>query len=309
MLRRLFLALSESERLRDWLVRTRVSRQAARRFVAGEELSQALEVTRALAGQGIKTTLDHLGENTHTAQEAQAAAGEYLKILEAIQQNGLEANVSLKLSQMGLEVDEELCYQNLARIAAKAQESGSFVRIDMEGSDTTERTLRLYERLRAAGYEQVGVVIQAYLRRSEQDIRRLIACGGAVRLCKGAYAEPPEVAFASKREVNQSYRRLLALLFSEEAEAKGVQVAIATHDAALIGWARQLLTERAIPAEQYEFQMLYGIRRDLQRQLAQAGYPVRVYVSYGQEWYPYFMRRLAERPANLFFLLRQLGRG
>ncbi|HED03791.1 MAG TPA: proline dehydrogenase [Candidatus Fraserbacteria bacterium] len=309
MLRRLFLALSESERLRDWLVRTRVSRRAARRFVAGEELSQALEVTRVLAGQGIKTTLDHLGENTHTVQEAQAAAGEYLKILESVRQNGLEANVSLKLSQMGLEIDEELCYQNLAQIVAEAQESGSFVRIDMEGSDTTERTLRLYERLRTAGYERVGVVIQAYLRRSEADIRRLIARGASVRLCKGAYAELPGVAFASKHKVDQNYRQLLSLLLGEEAEAKGVQVAIATHDAALINWAKQLIQERASSTEQYEFQMLYGIRRDLQRQLAQAGYPVRVYVSYGQEWYPYFMRRLAERPANLFFLLRQLGRG
>jgi len=277
--------------------------------VAGEQLSEAVKVTQALNAQGIKTTLDHLGENTHTAQEAQAAAGEYLKILAAIQQNGLEANVSLKLSQMGLALDEELCYRNLAQIVAEAQASGSFVRIDMEGSDSTERTLRLYERLRAVGYDRVGVVIQAYLRRSEEDIRRLIVRGGAVRLCKGAYAEPPEVAFASKREVNRNYRRLLSLLLSEEAQALDVHTAIATHDAALINWAKRLIKERAIPARRYEFQMLYGIRRDLQRQLAQDGYPVRVYVSYGQEWYPYFMRRLAERPANLFFLLRQLVHG
>lgn len=308
-MRRLLLALSENEWLRRRLSRFELSRRAARRFVAGENLSEAIEATRALNAQGIAATLDHLGENTRSAQEARTAAAEYLEILDAIQESRLHANVSLKLTQMGLDVDEALCYENVSRILERARGYGNFVRLDMEGSAYTDRTLALYERLRNAGHEHVGVVIQAYLRRSEADIKKLISRGAAVRLCKGAYAEPPTLAFMSKREVDENYRRLLALLLSEEARAQGVRAAIATHDEALITWAKQLIQERAVPHEAFEFQMLYGIRRDLQQELAREGYRVRVYVSYGEHWYPYFMRRLAERPANIFFLLRQLPRG
>lgn len=307
-MRRLLLALSESEGLRRWLSRSKLSRRAARRFVAGETLSEAIEVTRALNAQGIEATLDHLGENTRSASEARSAADEYLDILDAINKDHLQSHASLKLTQMGLDVDEGLCYENVARIVERARDYGNFVRIDMESSAHIDRTLALYERLRDAGHRQVGLVIQAYLRRSEADIKRLIPRGAAVRLCKGAYAEPPALAFASKREVDENYRRLLSLLLSKEALGQGARTAIATHDERLIAWARRWADERAVPREAFEFQMLYGIRRGLQQELTRAGYRVRVYVSYGQHWYPYFMRRLAERPANIFFLLRQLPR-
>jgi proline dehydrogenase len=308
-MRRLLLVLSESERLRLWLSRSKLSRRAARRFVAGEILSEAIEATRVLNAQGIEATLDHLGENTRSPAEARSAADEYLGILDAINKNHLRSHASLKLTQMGLDVDEGLCYEHVARIVERARDYGNFVRIDMESSAYTDRTLALYERLRDAGHQQVGLVIQAYLRRSEADIKRLMARGVSVRLCKGAYAEPPALAFASKHEVNENYRRLLSLLLSKEALTQGTRTAIATHDETLIAWARRWVDEHAIPREAFEFQMLYGIRRDLQQELTQAGYRVRVYVSYGQHWYPYFMRRLAERPANIFFLLHQLPRG
>jgi proline dehydrogenase len=308
-MRRLLLALSENDRLRQHLSRFELWRRASRRFVAGETLREAIAATQALNAQGITATLDHLGEHTQSAQEARSAADEYLSILDAIAQNHLQSHASLKLTQMGLDVDQTLCYENLTRILDRARRYGNFVRIDMEGSNHTERTLALYERLRDAGYDNVGIVIQAYLRRSETDIKRLIARGVSIRLCKGAYAEPATLAFPSKREVNENYRRLCSLLLSQEARQKGVRAAIATHDEALINWAKRFVAEQAIPRETFEFQLLYGIRRDLQQALAKGGYPVRVYVSYGEHWYPYYMRRLAERPANLFFLLRQLGRG
>lgn len=308
LLRSLILRLSRSERVKRWMTTFPPARRAARRFVAGEELPEAIAAVRALNARGLMATIDHLGENTRTREEALRAAEEYLRILDAVEEHRLNANVSLKLTQMGLDVDEELCYQNVRRIVEYARERRNFVRIDMESSAYTDRTLTLYERLREEGYSNVGVVIQAYLYRSERDVERLIELGANVRLCKGAYAEPPSVAFPKKRDVDRNFLKLLAKLWSPEAQARGVYVAVATHDARILEWARRYARDRKIPTEAFEFQMLYGVRRDLQLQLAQAGYRVRVYVSYGREWYPYFMRRLAERPANLAFLVRNLLR-
>jgi proline dehydrogenase len=309
MFRRLLLSLARSERVRNWVVSFPPSKRAARRFVAGETLSEAIAVVQALNGQGLLAILDHLGENTQTREEAVRAAQEYLRILDAIQQDGLRSYISLKLTQMGLDIDEELCFENLRGIVERARQYENFVRIDMESSAYTERTLRIYERLRQSGYTNVGVVIQAYLRRSRGDVKRLMRMGANIRLCKGAYAEPPSVAFPSKRTVNKSFLELLGLLWSPAARKSGTYVAIATHDERIIRWAKEFAQAYKIPKEHFEFQMLYGIRRDLQSSLAQEGYRVRVYVSYGREWYPYFMRRLAERPANLLFLARQFLRG
>lgn len=308
ILRSVILGWSRSERLRRWMTTLPPARRAARRFVAGETLAEAIEAVRTLNDRGLLATLDHLGENTRNREEALRAAEEYLRVLDAIEEHKLQANVSLKLTQMGLDVEEDLCYENVRTIAQHARELGNFVRIDMESSAYTDRTLHLYERLRRAGYDNVGVVIQAYLYRSERDIERLIELGANIRLCKGAYAEPPEVAFPKKRDVNRNFVQLLARLWSPEAQARGVTVAVATHDPKILAWAQRYARDHKIPVEAFEFQMLYGIRRDLQLQLAEAGYSVRIYVSYGQEWYPYFMRRLAERPANLWFLARNLLR-
>lgn len=285
-----------------------LSRRAARRFIAGETLSEALPVVRALNEHDILATLDHLGENVQTREKAISAAQEYLKILDAIQENRLNSNVSLKLTQMGLDLSEELCFENLKGILERARLYGNFVRIDMEGSAYTDRTLKLYERLRQAGYENVGVVIQAYLYRSHADVERLIELGANVRLCKGAYAEPPSIAFPKKRDVDRNFRELLQMLWSLPARENGAYVAIATHDQRLIEWAKHFAQAHEIPKDGFEFQMLHGIRRDLQGSLAREGYRVRVYVPYGQDWYPFFMRRLAERPANLLFLARHLFR-
>jgi len=304
ILRSAILRLSQSGRVRRWMSTVPAARRAARRFVAGEELPEAIGAVRTLNAQGLMATIDHLGENTRTREEAVRAAQEYVRILDAIEEHRLDANVSLKLTQMGLDVDEELCHENVRRIVEHARERGNFVRIDMESSAYTDRTLALYERLREEGYANVGVVIQAYLYRSERDAERLIERGANIRLCKGAYAEPPDVAFPKKRDVDRNFLKLLAKLWSPEAQARGVYVAVATHDPKILEWARRYARDRKIPTEAFEFQMLYGVRRDLQRRLVEAGYRVRIYVSYGQEWYPYFMRRLAERPANLWFLVR-----
>jgi proline dehydrogenase len=307
MLRGLLLALARSDRARRWLMTFPPSQRAARRFVAGDTLAEALEAVRALNERGLLATLDHLGENTHTPEEAVCAAQEYLRLLEAIHGHNLRSHVSLKLTQMGLDVSEELCFENVKRILELAQRVGIFVRIDMEGSAYTDRTLQLYERLHAAGYgRSVGVVIQAYLHRSRRDVERLVQRGANVRLCKGAYAEPPSIAFSRKRDVDQNYRELLERLWSAAALANGVYTAVATHDERIIHWAIRRAQMHQIPTDRFEFQMLYGIRQDLQERLIHEGYRVRIYVSYGREWYPYFMRRLAERPANLLFLARHV---
>lgn len=306
MLRSLFVALSQSARARQLVMSFPLSRRFARRFVAGEKLEEAITVIRRLNGRGLLATFDRLGENVKTADEAIGSADDYVRLLDAIEQHRLRSNVSLKLTQLGLDVDEGLCLQNLRRILDQARRYQNFVRIDMEGSAYTQRTLDTYFQLRAEGYDNVGVVIQSYLYRSADDVRRLSECGAKVRICKGAYSEPPDIAYPRKADVDENYRRLVEIMWSEGALAKGAYAALATHDEKLIRWAKDEAARRGIRQDQFEFQMLYGIRRERQVQLANEGYRFRVYVPYGTQWYPYFMRRLGERPANLLFLLKNL---
>lgn len=288
--------------MRSAFSRYRFAQRAARRFIAGERLEDALTVVRELNAKKILATLNHLGENTTNEAKAVAATDEYLKILEAIAKEGLQSEASLKLTQMGLDISQELCLHNMHRILERAR--GNFVCIDMESSAYTDRTLDIYEMLHRESFDNVGAVIQSYLRRSERDVERLIEWDGKVRLCKGAYQEPPEIAFPKKRDVDANYIKLLEKLF----RTQSVYLAVATHDERLICWTKEYVQANKIPRDRFEFQMLYGIRRDLQIKLAEEGYRVRVYVSYGTHWYPYFMRRIAERPANLLFLLKHLVR-
>jgi len=301
MLRPIFLALSRKRGLAEFALRHAVLKRAALRFVAGERLADAVSAIGALNAAGLAATLDFLGENTTTPAAASASAETYAGILDELHRTRVDSNLSLKLTQLGLDLDEGLCETLLAGILDRA--GATFVRIDMEGSPYTERTLRLFERLWTAGHRNVGVVIQSYLRRSEADVERLIALGIRVRLVKGAYAEPPSVAFPRKRDVDAAFARLAERLLRD-----GVYPAIATHDERLIAAAREVATAYGIAPDRFEFQMLYGIRRDLQIRLRREGYRVRVYVPFGGEWYPYFMRRLAERPANVVFLVGSLLR-
>jgi proline dehydrogenase len=305
LMRSLFLALSRSSRLREMTVRFSPARTMVRRFVAGERLEEAIDAVRNLNRQGLLATLDHLGENVTSETEARDATTEVLDALDAIEAGGLQSGVSVKLTQLGLDLSPALATENLARIVARAAKAGRFVRIDMESLDYVQPTLDLFEAL-WDHYRNVGVVIQSYLRRSGDDVARLVRLGASVRLVKGAYDEPPEVAYPDKADTDASFVRLMEALFSDQAQANGVFPAIATHDTRLIDWARDHTRQRGIPPDRFEFQMLYGIRTRLQRQLAAEGYRLRAYVPYGRQWYPYFMRRLAERPANVLFLLRNL---
>jgi len=277
-------------------------RRAVRRFVAGETIDDAINVIRELNAQGIVATLDHLGENVETQDDARRATDDYLKVLDAIGTSGVQSHVSVKLTALGLDLGDDLCRANVACILAKAKAIGAFVRIDMESIEYTDRTLAIYRSLHQE-FDNVGIVIQSYLYRSEADIAALCQEGAKVRLCKGAYKEPPDKAFPKKADVDASYVRLMKMLLSAEARAKGACGAIATHDPKMIEATRQYAAEQMVPRDEFEFQMLHGIRRDLQHELAADGYAMRVYVPYGTEWYPYFMRRLAERPANLWFVM------
>lgn len=307
LMRDVFLALSRSERLRQTMVHFGPARRMARRFVAGETLAEAISAVQALNGEGLLATLDHLGENVTTETEARDATTEALDLLDEIEASGVQSGISVKLTQLGLDLSPALAAENLERIVARAAQAGRFVRIDMESHEYIQPTLDLFDGLWGR-YENLGVVIQSYLYRSADDVARLAAMGASVRLVKGAYDEPPEVAYPAKADTDTNYVRLLELLFSDEARANGVFPAIATHDTALIDWAKEHTRRRGVALDRFEFQMLYGIRAGLQRQLSAEGYRVRAYVPYGEQWYPYFMRRLAERPANLVFLLRNLLR-
>ncbi len=301
MLRKTLLFLSERERARDLLLRLPAARRAADRFVAGESLHDALATARALNEAGFRVTLDYLGESVSDRPEACRAAEAYRESLEAIARSEAASTISLKLTQLGLEVDEAFCAENLRGIVRRAAELESFVRIDMEGSAHTEATLRVFRQV-FAEHRNVGVVIQSYLRRSEADVAELVRLGAPVRLCKGAYDEPPSVAFQDRAEVDASFVRLMRMLLDG-----GTPTAIATHDGAMIEATLRHVGDRGIPADAFEFQMLYGVRRDEQARLVEAGWGMRIYVPYGDQWYPYFMRRMAERPANLWFVLRALA--
>ncbi len=297
--------MSNSDDLQNIALHNGTARKFALRFVAGETLSQAVSAIEALNKQGITATFDHLGENISTEAEARAAADSYIEVLKRIESSKINSNVSLKLTQMGMDIDEDLCFQNVARICACARDFNNFVRIDMESSAYTDRTLAIFRRLwHESGYRNVGVVLQAYLYRTEQDVKEMNKLGARVRLCKGAYNEPESVAFPKKADVDANYARLVRLLLTE-----GNYPGIATHDTRLIEYTKRFAEKRKVDKSKFEFQMLYGIRRKEQLALTQLGYNMRVYVPYGQEWYPYFMRRLAERPANVVFIVGNLFKG
>jgi proline dehydrogenase len=276
----------------------------ARRFVAGESVEEAIAGVADLAARGFLLTLDYLGESVATTEEAAAATAEYLHILDAIVASGIERNVSLKLTQLGLDVDRATCVDNLRRILEPADRHGFFVRIDMENSPYTEVTLQILETLWQQGHRQVGTVVQSCLLRTDEDVRRLNALGARVRLVKGAYKESKAVAYQRKAEVDAAFVRQMQVLLDE-----GTYPAIATHDEAMIAATKQHAAERGFPQDRFEFQMLYGIRRDLQAALVAEGYRVRVYVPYGRQWFQYFMRRLGERPANIGFVLKGVRGG
>jgi proline dehydrogenase len=277
-----------------------VSRRVARRFVAGEVLDDAVNAARGVNARGISASLDLLGENVSDEMSARRSMEGYLSIFDRIAQERLDANVSLKLTQLGLDLGDSLCLELVERIAAHAAARGNFLRIDMEGSAYTQRTLEIVKRVRAK-HSNVGTVVQAYLYRSEQDVQKLLQVGCRIRLCKGAYDELAEVAFPRKPDVDANYSKLMRMLLSS-----GIYHGIATHDPAMIQATKDFAREKNIGRDQFEFQMLYGIQTYLQEQLVREGYRVRVYIPYGTEWFPYFMRRLAERPANLMFFLRNL---
>ncbi|MGD0991158.1 MAG: proline dehydrogenase family protein [Gemmatimonadales bacterium] len=299
MLRKTFLYLSEQKTLREFAVKNPLARRFASRFVAGETLDTAAAAVRELNGRGISASLDVLGESVTAVDEARASAAMVVETQERIAAERLDCNVSVKLSQMGLDLDPGLCAENMRRILERGRDLGMFVRIDMESSAHTQRTLDLFEHefLPVHG-DRVGIVLQSYLRRTAADVDRLIGVRARIRLCKGAYDEPAAVAFPAKADVDRSYAELMERLLE-----RGNHPAVATHDPALIVHARQFVAARGIAPERFEFQMLYGVRRDLQEELQQAGYRVRVYVPFGTHWYPYFMRRLAERPANIAFIM------
>lgn len=302
MLRSLFLFLSRQRHLRQWVETSGVARQLSSRFVAGETLNDALRIGRKINSEGITLTVDHLGESVTSLAEAARARDVYVQTLAAIHQNAIRGNVSLKLTQFGLDLSEAECRSNVAMLVADAARMGNFVRVDMESSAYTERTLRLVEDLHAE-YGAVGTVIQSYLYRSRKDVERLCKRRIRIRLCKGAYLEHADVAFPLKADVDRNYVELMQLLLDE-----GEYPAIATHDDKIIGQTKAYAARMGIAASRFEFQMLYGIRRDLQRRLVSEGYGLRLYVPFGKAWYPYFMRRLAERPANVFFMARHMFR-
>ena len=304
-MRSFFLALSRSEWLQGLATGFGPARTMVRRFVAGETLQEAILAVQALNGEGLRATLDHLGENVASVIQAGGAAAEILDLVEAIEDSGIHSGVSVKLTQLGLDQSPALAAEHLERIVTRAAQAQRFVRIDMESYDYVQPTLDLFEDLWTR-HKNVGVVIQSYLYRSAEDVARLVELGASVRLVKGAYDEPPEVAYPDKADTDANFVRLMEQLFSQTALANGVFPAIATHDTTLIDWVQQHTRQHSIPPDRFEFQMLYGIRPGLQHQLASSGYRVRAYVPYGEQWYPYFMRRLAERPANVWFLLQNL---
>jgi proline dehydrogenase len=305
VLRSAFIALSHNRPIRSFSERSSLGNKLSSRFVAGLEIDDALRVAEQVNRQGMFVTLDSLGESVTTEAEALRSADVYHRLLDEISARKLKSNISVKLTQMGLTQDPALAERIAANLTQHARSTGNFVRIDMEDSSLTQVTMDIVQRLHAQPdmADAVGIVIQSYLFRSQSDIEQLIADGIRVRLCKGAYKEPPEVAFPRKADVDANYIKLANLLLQSP-----IYHGLATHDENMIAAAKSFAAAHNIPPSHFEFQMLFGVRRDLQRKLVAEGYNVRVYVPFGREWYPYFMRRLAERPANVFFIARQLLR-
>jgi proline dehydrogenase len=304
MLRQTFIFLSQSGLARGFVTRAPFASAAARRFVAGETVDDAIRAARELNGAGMTVTLDYLGEAVSDRAEATAAADQYLEIIDRIVTENIDGNVSLKLTQMGQDIEEEFLRTNVNRVLERAGEHDMFVRFDMESSDYVPRTLDFFSRLWDGGLRNIGVVLQSMLRRTEADVRWANERGIRVRLCKGAYAEPDAVAFPEKMDVDANFIRCARMLLEH-----GNYPGIATHDEAMIDATTAYARQNRIPPDRFEFQLLYGVRRDLQKRLVDEGWRVRVYIGFGTAWYPYFMRRLAERPANILFIAKQILRG
>lgn len=308
-LRELLLYLSGAGWARESVTAVPLAHQVANRFVAGETIARALEATRELNKNGMLVTLDYLGESVEETAVAIQARNQIITLLDRIAESGVEAGVSIKLSQLGLKLGQQLALDNARRILDRAKKHGNFIRIDMEESAMTDATLSIYHKLRdEEGYKNIGIVIQAYLYRSEADVQQLIDDGASVRLCKGAYAEPETIAFPEKGDTDTNYIRLMQLMFGKNAQENGLRLAIASHDERMIQATMDYANLANIEPSEFEFQMLYGVRRELQKQLVEKGYQVRVYIPYGEAWYPYFTRRLAERPANLWFFMSNFFR-
>lgn len=304
MLRELFIGLSTSRALRAFAEHSPIGQKMSRRFVAGVTVEELLGAAAAVNQRGMTVSVDNLGENVTNAEEARSSAQVYHQLLELITQRGLQANVSLKLTHMGLDVDAELARQLVCGLVDHAVRLDNFVRVDMEGSPYTQRTLELVHELHTRYPGRVGAVLQSYMRRSEADAEKLLASGIRIRLCKGAYKEPADIAFQKKSEVDANYMRLTKLLLKS-----GIYHGIATHDERIIQQTMRFAEAEKISHDSFEFQMLYGIRRDLQERIVRGLWNMRVYIPFGTEWYPYLMRRLAERPANVFFIAKNILRG
>lgn len=298
MIRRGLLYLSDSPGAKRILTGTPVTRSVSQRFVPGEGVDDVIQAARDANALGLKATANYLGEAVTNRDQARAAADTYVEVLDRIAAESLDANISLKFTQMGQDIDEAFLQENLGRVLDRARLGGTFIRFDMEGSDYTQRTLDAFEELWADGWRNIGVVLQAYLTRTAGDVRRMIELGARVRLCKGAYAEPPSVAYTDMSRIRSNFIELMQWLVAD-----GHYPGIATHDEAIIEATLQFVQREGIAADRFEFQMLYGVRRDLQRQLMDQGYNVRVYVPFGEKWYPYLMRRLAERPENVLMMV------
>jgi proline dehydrogenase len=298
VLREGLIYLSENQAVRRFATNAPGARTMARRFVAGETVEDGIRAARELNRAGLSVSLDYLGESVHSREEAAAAANTYLRMIDRIVAEKLDANVSLKLTQMGQDIDEGFLRENVGRVLDRARDADMFVRLDMESSAYTQRTIDFFRRIWDEGYHNVGIVLQSYMHRSADDVKLANALGARVRLCKGAYKEPEAVAFQRKEDVDGNFVALMRTLLSD-----GTYPGIATHDRAMIDATREHARTHRIDTSAFEFQMLYGVRRDLQQELRAAGYNMRVYVPFGEAWYPYLMRRMAERPANLLFIV------
>ncbi len=305
MFRSFFIYLSQRENFKNYIEKFPPTKKLVERFVAGESLEDAINVIRELNSKGIMVTLDKLGESVSDEEKIREVVEEYKRMLKRINEENLNSTISIKLTHLGLLVSEERAYDSVKEILEFAKGMNNKVCIDMENSPYTEKTLKIYERV-LKEFGNVGVAIQAYLRRTLDDLKRLSSMGAEVRLCKGAYKEPKEIAYQKKSEVDENYKKGLEILFSEESLKKGAYPCVATHDEKLIDFTYKLVKDRNISPEKFEFQMLYGIRRDLQEKIVKDGFRIRVYVPYGKDWYPYFMRRMGERPANLFFVIKNI---
>ena len=297
--------LSRQEGLKDFATSFRFFKKLTTRFVAGENIDEVIPFIHQINSENATASFDHLNESVGSAAEAEQEVLEYLNILAKIDEQRVRSNVSIKLTQFGLGLDPELAYQNARKVVVEAERRGNFVRVDMEDSSVTQVTIDIFKRLRAEfGLNTVGIVLQSYLYRTLADAQELVKLPARIRICKGAYNEPPEVAFLEKQDVDANYIKVMQLLLGS-----GTYHGIATHDPKMIDATIEFATREGIGKEKFEFQMLYGIRRDLQRQLARDGFNIRIYVPYGKHWYPYFMRRLAERPANIWFVMKNLAKG